>query len=141
MFEVITRGAPEFRRSVPLDPASPATILPGQVCQIASGYAVLADGASVVAAPLWAFTKSTRLDAAVSNSVSVVEAPFSARVNTDGYNGSPVAGNPLKLGTTTNVGKLVVQTVTADATTLQAVVAYCTKAPDADGVIEIKVIR
>ena len=141
-FEVINRKAPEDRRSVPLDPASMPTILAGQVLETNdNGYAVLADsGAHVVVDPMWAFTATARLDVTISKSVTVVEAPFSARVNTDGYNGSPVKRNPLKVGTGATAGKLVVATISTVAD-LQAVVAYCTKAPDSAGVITIKAIR
>jgi hypothetical protein len=143
MFEPINRKSPEDRRSVHLDPASIPTIKQGQILEVdaADGYAKLADGAAVVAAPLWAFTKSSRLDVSIAKAVTVLEAPFLARVDTDGYAGSPTAKAALAVGTAGNVGKLVVVSVTADATTLQKVVAYCTKAPDADGVMEFKAIR
>jgi hypothetical protein len=142
MFEVINRKAPEDRRSVPTDPATPPTVLQGQIVEVdaADTYAKLADGAAVVAAPLWSFTASARLDSAIADSLSVMEAPFSARVDTDGYAGTPAAKNALAVGTGANVGKLVVQAIAAVAD-LQAVLAYCVLPPDADGVIEFKAIR
>ena len=142
-FKPINRKAPEDRRSVPLDPAAPPTVLQGQVLEVdaADGFAKLADGASVVAAPLWSFTKTGRLDVDIADSVTVLEANFSALVDTDGYVGTPAAGDALAVGTGGNVGKLVVLAVTADATTLQSIVAYCTKPPDSDGFIEFKAIR
>jgi len=141
-FELITRGAPEDRRSLPLNPSATPTILAGQVLQKdpATGFAVLADGAAVVPDPMWAFTKTARLDVGVAKSITVVEAPFLAKVNADGYVGTPAAGNALVIDTGANKGKLKVQAVAAVAD-LQAVVAYCVKAPDANGVIEIKAIR
>jgi hypothetical protein len=143
MFEIITRLAPEARRSVPLHPDTPATVAQGQILSVgAGGHAALADGAAVVPAPLWAFTKSGRLDVDIGKSVTVVEAPFVAKIGTDGYAGTPALGNALAVGTGADAGKLVVQAITADnCATLQAVVAYCTKAPDANGVIEFKAIR
>ena len=143
MFEPINRKAPEDRRSVPLDPASPPTIKLGQILQVngTTGYAALADGGALVTQPLWAFSKTGRLDVDIAHAVTVVEAPFSARVDTDGYYGSPVAGNALKVGTTTYVGKLVVESTIDTVAKLQSIVAYCVKAPDANGVIEFKAIR
>ena len=142
MFEPINRKAPEDRRSVALDPASLPTVAQGQIVSRdpADGYAKLADGAAVVPDPMWAFTATSRLDSAIASSLSVLEAPFVARVDTDGYAGTPAAGNALAVGTGANVGKLVVQAVAAVAD-LQAVVAYALTAPDADGVILIKAIR
>ncbi len=107
----------------------------------ADGFAKLADGSSLVVSPAWAFTKTGRLDSDIAKSLTVLEAPFLARVGTDGYDGSPVAGNALGVGSGGTAGKLVVVTVTADATTLQGVVAYCTKSPDSDGIMEFKAIR
>lgn len=143
MFELISRNAPENRRSVALDPTSPATFKLGQILQKdpSTQYAVLADGASLVTAPMWAFAGKGRLDVDVSNSVTIVEAQFSARVGQDGYAGSPVAGNALKVGTGGDKGKLVVEASVDSVAKLQGVVAYCTKSPDADGVIEFKAIR
>lgn len=143
MFEPINRKTAADRRSVPLDPDNVPTIAQGQILEIdaADGYAKLADaGAAVVVAPLWAWTKTTRLDVQIAKAVTVLEAPFVARVDTDGYDGSPVAKNALGVGTGATAGKLVVVTV-SDVATLQSVVAYCTKGPDADGVIEFKAIR
>lgn len=143
MLEPINRKAPEDRRSVPLDPAAPPTVLQGSVLQTdgtANGYAVLADGSALVPDPMWAFTKSSRLDVQEANAVSVLEAPFVAEVDTDGYDGSPAAGAALAIGTGGTVGKLVVVTVTTVAD-LQSVVAYCLRAADADGKIRIKAIR
>lgn len=143
MFEIINRKAAEDRRSVPTDPGTPPTVLQGQIVEIdsADGYAKLADSAAVVAAPLWSFTASARLDSAIANGLSIVEGPFSARVDTDVYVGTPTAKQALKIGTTTNVGKLVVEATVDSVAKLQGVVAYCVKPPDADGVMEIRVIR
>jgi len=142
MFQPVNRKAPADRRSVPTDPTSPPTVLQGQVVEVdaADGFAKLADGAAVVAAPLWSFTKSARLDSQVANSLTVMEAPFIARIGSDGYVGTPAAKDALIIGTTTEVGKLKVQAVSTVAHVV-ATVAYCTKAPDSDGVIEVKVIR
>lgn len=143
MFEIINRKAAEDRRSVPTDPDTPPTVLQGQIVEIdaTDNYAKLADsGAGVVVAPLWAFTATARLDSAIADSLTVVEGPFSARVDTDVYVGTPTAKAALGVGTGGNVGKLVVVTVTG-VDDLQGVVAYCVKPPDADGVMEIKVIR
>jgi len=143
MFEPINRKAAEDRRSVPTDPASPPTVLQGQIVEVdaADGFAKLADGAAVVAAPLWVFTKSARLDSQIADSLTVLEAPFSARVDADGYVGTPTAKQALKIGTGGNVGKLEVEATVDSVAKLQGVVAYCVKAPDSDGVMEIKVIR
>src|SRR3972149_3527705 len=105
-FELITRGAPEDRRSFPTNPTTPPTILAGQVLRKdpATGFAVLADGAAHVPDPMWAFTKTARLDSSVSKSITVVEAPFVGRVNADGYMGSPVAGDAFAIGTGGNAG-------------------------------------
>ena len=136
----ISKLPPSDRRSLPV--ATGSTILPGQVAEEdANGDLVLADGASIVESPKWAFTASSRVDAAEAEAMTVVEGPFTADVNTDGYVGTPVKGNAFEVGTGGNVGKLVVLTVTADATTLQSIVAYCERAPDADGFIRIRVIR
>jgi hypothetical protein len=141
MFEPINRKAVEDRRVVPLDPSSLPTILQGSLLQTdASDYAVLADGASLVPDPMWAFTKTARLDTTVSESITVVEAPFHARVDTDGYAGTPAKGDALVPGTGGDVGKMAVQVVSTVAH-LSAVVAYCIKAPDSDGVIVFKAIR
>lgn len=140
MFEPINRKAAEDRRSVPLDPASLPTILQGQVLMTdANGYAVLGDGDT--ADPMWAFTATARLDSQVSESVSVIEAPFIARLNTDGYVGNPAKNDTLAIGAGGgNVGKLVVQAVAAVAD-LKKVVAHCVQAPDSDGVMLFKAIR
>ena len=143
MLEPVNRKTAEDRRTVPLDPAALPTVLQGSVLQTdgsANGYAVLADGAAVVTDPMWSFTKSTRLDVQVAISVTVLEAPFVAEVDTDGYVGTPAAGDALEVGTGGNVGKL--QTVAVVAVSdLQNVVAYCLRAPDADGKLRIKAIR
>ena len=71
MFEPINRKSPEDRRSVPLDPDSLPTILQGQVLQTdANDFAVLADGAAFVPDPMWAFTKTGRLDVDTANTVT-----------------------------------------------------------------------
>lgn len=142
MLKPINRKAPEDRRAVPFDPAVTTTILQGSVLQLdaATGNAILADGAAVVPDPMWAFTKTGRLDTDQAKSVTVIEGPFVADVDTDGYDGTPAAGDALVPGTGGNVGKLVVQAVSTVAH-LQSVVAYCVKPPDADGFIRIKTIR
>lgn len=141
MFEIINRKAPEDRRSVPFDPTVLTAAPAGTIVSLdaATGKAILASGD--VPDPMWVFTDPTRLDAGEAESVTVVEGPFEARVNTDGYVGSPTAGAYLAVGTAGNAGKLVVQTVTADATTLGPVVARCVTPPDGDGVITFKAIR
>jgi hypothetical protein len=138
--EIINRKAPEDRRSVPLNPAAPPTIAAGQVLMTSGGFAVLADGATVVPDPMWAFTKTGRLDVNISNSVTVVEAPFIAKVSSACYAGSPVKGNALKIGTGADAGKLVVATLPADLSA-GLVVALCVEAPDADSKLTIKAIR
>ena len=139
MFEPINRKAPADRRSVPLDPASLPTIEQGQVLMTdANGFAVLGDGD--FADPMWAFTKTSRLDVAIAKSVTIMEAPFHARVDTNGYDGTPAKDDALIVGTGATAGLLVVQVVAAVAH-LKAVVAYCVQPPDADGVIVIKTIR
>ena len=141
MFEPINRKAAEDRRSVPLDPVSLPTILQGQLLQTdANNYAVLADGAAFVPDPMWAFTATARLDSAVSETVSIMEAPFQARVDTDGYTGAPAKGDALVPGTGGNIGKLaVLAVVTVDH--LKSVVAYCVKPPDSNGVMIFKATR
>jgi len=135
----ISKLPPSDRRSLPV--ATGSTILPGQVAEEdANGDLVLADGASIVESPKWAFTASSRVDAAEAEAMTVVEGPFTADVNTDGYVGTPVKGNAFEVGTGGNVGKLVVLAV-IDGPTLQSIVAYCERAPDADGFIRIRVIR
>jgi hypothetical protein len=141
MFEPINRKSPEDRRSVPLDPDSLPTILQGQLLTTdANDFAVLADGAAFVEDPMWAFTKTGRLDVDIANSVTVLEAPFMARVDTDGYTGTPAKGDALVPGTGGNVGKLAVLAVTT-VDHLKSVVAYCQSPPDSDGVIVFKAIR
>lgn len=138
--EIINRKAAEDRRSVPLNPASLPVVKAGQVLQIVGGFAVLADGAATVPDPMWAFTATGRLDVDQSKSVTIIEAPFQALVNTDGYVGTPAAGDALSLDTGGNVGKLKVQAIST-AADLQKVVAYCVAAPDADSKLRIKAIR
>ncbi len=146
MIKFVTKNAPSDRRSVPLDPATVLTIdiKPGQVLKqgvAPNRYVVKADGAALIGAPLFAFTSSSRKDTQGAKAITVVDGPFVAEFNTEAYVGSPVLDGALKVGTGGDVGKLVVTTVTADATTLQAVVANCTRVADADGYIEAKVIR
>jgi hypothetical protein len=138
--EIINRKAAEDRRSVSLNPASMPVIKAGQVLRLSGGFAILADGAAFVADPMWAFTSTGRLDVDQGKSVTVVEAPFQAFVNTDCYAGSPVAGAALKIGTGADVGKLVTATLPADMSA-GLVVATCVAAPDADGKLRIKAIR
>ena len=138
--EIISRNAPEDRRSVPLNQASMPTIKAGQVLQMSGGFAVLADGSAVVPDPMWAFTSTGRLDVDVSKSVTVVEAQFTALVSSDCYDGSPAAGNALKIGTGGTAGKLVVATLPADMSA-GLVVAFCVAAPDADNKLKIKTVR
>lgn len=141
MFEPINRKAAEDRRSVPLDPASLPTINQGQILQTdANDYAVLADGAAIVPDPMWAFTKTSRLDTKTAKSVTVLEAPFMAKVDADGHDGAITDGAALTLGTGAAAGKLVA-IAPASVADLQAVVAYCVKAPDSDGVMLFKAIR
>ena len=141
MFEPINRKSPEDRRSVPFDPAVTPTILQGQVLALdaATGKAVLADGD--VPDPMWSFTKTARLDSITAKSVTVLEAPFMAKVNTDGYVGTPAPGDYLAVGTGGNVGKLVVLALNADATVNAPIVARCVKGPDSNGIILFKAIR
>ena len=141
MFEPINRKAAEDRRSVPLNPASMPTVEQGQVVSIdpVTNTAVLADGD--VPDPMWSFTKTSRLDSTIARSLTVLEAPFTARVGTAGYVGSPAAGDYLAVGTGGNVGRLVVQAPVADASANLAIVARCIKAPDSDGVMVFKAIR
>jgi hypothetical protein len=141
MFEPINRKSPEDRRSVPFDPAVTPDILQGQVLSLdaATSKAVLADGD--VPDPMWAFTKTGRLDTATAKSVTVLEAPFVAKVNVDGYVGTPAPGDYLAVGTAGNKGKLVVLALNADATVNAPIVARCIKGPDSAGVILFKAIR
>lgn len=146
MIKFVTKNAPADRRSVSLDPATVTTIgiKPGMVLKQGAApnrYAVKADGAALIGAPLFAFTDSSRKDVQAAKAMTVVDGPFVAEFNADAYVGSPVLDGALKVGTAGDVGKLVVTTVTADATTLQAVVANCSRVADADGFIEAKVIR
>ena len=144
MIKFISKNPPMDRRAVPLDPATVTTIAikPGQVLKkAASGFALKADGAAVVGGPVWAFTDSSRTDVQAAKSLTVVDGPFVAEVDTDCYIGSPALDAALQIDTGANVGKVVTLAVTADATTLQAIVAYCTRTADADGFIEVKVIR
>lgn len=146
MIKFISKNAPNDRRSVPLDPATVTTIniLPGQVLKQGAApnrYAVKADGAALIGAPLFAFTSTSRRDVQAAKAITVVDGPFVAEINADAYVGSPALDGALAVGTGGNVGLLVATTVTADATTLQAVVANCTRVADADGFIEVKVIR
>lgn len=138
--EITNRRAPEDRRSLPLNPAALPTIKAGQILQKIGGFAVLADGAAVIPDPMWAFTQTGRLDTDISGSVTVVEAPFLAKVNDDGFAGTPAAGNALKVGTGADVGKLIVATLPADMSA-GLVVAFCVSGPDADNKIEIKAVR
>ncbi len=143
MFEPINRKSPEDRRSVPFDPAVTTSILQGQVLTLdpATDKAILADGANnPIADPMWAFTKSSRLDTATAKSVTVLEAPFMAKVDADGHDGVITDGAALTLGTGAAAGKLVA-IAPASVADLQAVVAYCVKAPDSDGVMLFKAIR
>lgn len=142
MLKPVNRKPYADRRAVPLDPASTPTIAQGNVLDTdANGYAVLADGASVVGDPMWAFTKTGRLDSAAADSVSVLEAPFVALVDTDGYVGTPAKDDALKVGTGGNVGKLEVEATVDSVAKLQGIVAYCLAPPNADGFIKIKAIR
>lgn len=141
MFEPINRKSPEDRRAVEFDPAILTAALPGSVVSLdaATGKVIAADGD--VPDPMWVFSNAVRLDSAAAESLTVIEAPFEARVNTDGYAGTPVAGDYLIVGTGGGAGKLAVTTVTADATTLGPVVGRCVVGPDSDGVIVFKATR
>jgi hypothetical protein len=138
--EIITRRAPEDRRSVALNPAALPTIKAGQVLQKVGGFAVLADGAAPVPDPMFAFTQTGRLDTDISKSVTVVEAPFSAKISSDCYVTGVVAGNALKIGDGADKGKLKAATLPADMSA-GLVVAWCVTGPDADNKIEIKAVR
>jgi hypothetical protein len=137
----VSKLPPSDRRALPFDEATPPTILPGQVVQEnASALAVLADGASVVESPKWAFTDSARKDSSKASSVTVVEGPFTADVDTAGYDGNPAKGDALAVGTGGLVGKLVI-IAPASVADLASVVAYCERPADADGFIRIRAIR
>lgn len=137
----VSKLPPSDRRALPFDETTPPTILPGQVvAEDANGLAVLADGAATVESPKWAFTDSSRKDSSQAKSVTVVEGPFTADVDTDGYVGNPAKGDALQVGTGGNVGKLVV-VAPASVADLQSVVAYCERPADADGFIRIRAIR
>ena len=143
MFKPINRKSPEDRRSVPFDPAVTTTILQGQVLSLdpATDKAILADSANnPIPDPMWSFSKTGRLDTDEAESVTVVEAPFVADVDTDGHSGVINSGDALTVGTGASAGKLVAVTVSAVAD-LQNVIAYCVKAPDGDGVMRFKAIR
>jgi hypothetical protein len=137
----ISKNPPADRRAMRLDPASPAVVSPGQVVvENAGTFAILGDSAGDVTAPKWAFTDSTRTDASSADSITVVEGPFTAEVDTEGYDGTPAKGDAMKLGTAGTAGKLVVFTPSTVADAL-AVVAYCERAADADGFIRIRTTR
>lgn len=145
MIKFSDKVAPANRRVFKLDPTTigSVAIKPGMVVERnSSGFAVKGDGAHVIGGPAWAFVDTSRKDVAGAVSMTVVEGPFSAEINTDGYTGSPALNDPMACGTAGNVGKLATQTITAnDCTTLQKVLAYCTRTADADGFIEIKTVR
>lgn len=145
MIKFITKNQPSDRRAVPLDPATVLTIdvKPGQILKqgaLPNRYAVKADGAAVVAAPLFAFTATSRKDVQAAASITVVDGPFVAELDTDAYVGSPVLDSALKLGTGGSVGKLVVATMPADWAAM-LVIAMVSRVADADGFIEVKVQR
>lgn len=146
MIKFVSKHAPNDRRSVPLDPATVTTIniKPGQVLQqgaLPNRYAVKADGASVVGAPLFAFTDSSRKDVQAAKAITVVDGPFVAEINADGIVGSPTLNQALKVGTGGDVGKLTAEATVDSVSKLQGVVAYVTRVADADGYVEVKVIR
>lgn len=146
MIKFISKNPPADRRTVPLDPSTVTSvnIKPGQVLKQGAApnrYAVKADGGSVVGGPLWAFTGSDRKDVQKAARITVVDGPFVAEVDADCYAGSPTLDLALKIGTTTDVGKLTAEATVDSVAKLQGVVAYCTRVADADGFIEIKVIR
>lgn len=137
----ISKIPPSDRRAMRLDPASPANISPGQmVVEDANTYAILADDSGDVTAPKFAFTDSQRADAADAQAVTVVEGPFTAEIDTEGYDGSPVKGDAMKAGTGGTAGKMVVFAPSTVADAL-AVVAYCERAPDANGFARFRIIR
>lgn len=145
MIKFISKNAPADRRPVPLDPSTITTIavLPGQILTQGAApnrYAVKADGGGVIGAPLFAFVGSDRRDVQSSKKITVVDGPFVAEVNADCYVGTPALNEALIIDGGADVGKLVVQAVSTVAH-LQGVVAYCSRVPDADGFIEIKVVR
>jgi len=140
----ISKNAPADRRPMKLDPTtvSSINILPGQVLkENGSLYAVKADGASVVGGPVWAFTASSRPDVQSAKSLTVVDGPFVADIDTAGYVGSPALDAALKVGTAGDIGKLAVESPVDTVAKLQGVVAYCTRTADADGFIRVKVLR
>lgn len=141
MFEPINRKSPEDRRSVPFDPAVLTDAKQGQIVSLdaATDKVVLADGD--VPDPMWVFSNTTRLDSSTAQSLTVLEAPFTARVGADAYDGSPSAGDYLAVGTGGTAGKLVIQALNADATQNGNIVARCIKAPDSDGVMLFKATR
>jgi hypothetical protein len=137
----ISKIPPADRRALRLDPASPAVIKPGQaVVEDASNYAVLADSANDVTAPKWAFTDSERVDAADAQAVTVVEGPFTAEMNTLGYDGTPAKGDAMKFGTGGTAGKLITFSPSTVADALD-VVAYCERPANAEGFARFRVIR
>jgi hypothetical protein len=142
MFEPINRKSPEDRRAVAFDPTVTAAILQGQVLSLnpATSKAVLADGAANIPDPMWAFTKTGRLDSDIAKSVTVLEAPFQAKVDDDGHDGAIADGEALTVGTGGAVGKLVAITP-ASVADLQSVIAYCVKAPDSNSIMLFKAIR
>lgn len=141
MFEPINRKAPEDRRPVPLKDGE--VVKQGQIVSLdpVTGKAVLADGAAFVPDPMWSFTASSRLDSATAKSLTVLEAPFIARVGADGHAGTIAAGNALKIGTSNDKGKLVAEATVDTVEKLQNVVAYAIKAPDSDSVLLFKAVR
>ena len=137
MLKPLNRKSPEDRRSVAFDPAVLTSAKPGTVLSLdaATGKAILANGD--VPDPMWCWTDTSRLDSSTAKSLTVLEGPFEAYIDTEGYTGTPTAGAYLK----PNAGKLEVHTMNADATLNVAVVARCVVAPDSDGVMLIKAIR
>jgi hypothetical protein len=146
MIRFIDKLAPSNRRPLKVDKSSIPTIKPGQIVTEdgTTQFVKLADGD--VGDPAWAFVDTTRKDviAAASGSsggMTVVDGGFwVAEVDTVGYVGTPAKNDALIIGSTTDKGKLVVQAVSTVAH-LKAVVAYCVRAPDADGFMRFKTIR
>lgn len=135
MIKIISRNQADNRRGMEFDPGT--VILPGQVVEEVNGKAVLSPGTQPIA-PAWAFTSTTRKDSAIAGSITVVEGPFIADIDADGYTGV-VAAQDLLAVDTANHGKLKTVAASADATVMALVVARCVRGPS-DGVIRIKAL-
>ena len=133
------------RRAAPIadsvDDVALATWKAGMIItQDSSGKHTLADGASLVPDPKFILTGGSRTDVKAARAITYLEGPDTVLIDTEGYAGSPVKGSAMIVGTGGSVGKLVIDN-TADVATLIKRVALCTKAPDADGFAEFKLLR